>query len=511
VRTEALLTSRDGFGISTATPVQRAACRIRDGLPLGELATNPDVIAALGGPEAVAALPCSKPIEVCEVAAPRTAKTIRAVASALVATQTVDVSSLGPGEIPRVAIVSLTKDVADVPFGVLIGTVIASPVLRPLLLEHSKELAIFRHPSGKPIEVCNVAGARAGGSLIARWLAGAIFDEGTRMSGAEDGVVNLDDSRSAVLDRLLPGAQVQYIGSPWAPVGPVYEMVRDSWGKPSPELVVLRTTGPAGNPSHWTPEFCERLRRQDPNAYRVGVLGEFVDAVTGLMSPGAVQRNTRRAPLELPPEECGQCFAAIDPSEGGDGNGFSLVVVDRKAGRVRVVLAREWRNCGPEAALSEIAATCKRYGVRSCRTDQYAGAANAAIARRFGLKLEIAPSTGASNVENYTNLATLAASDEIEFSPDATLQRDLLSIRKRATSGGWRIELPRTGDRRHADLAAALAGAVANVTGTNAEQIARRSAALARLREQLEGDGSEVGRWIAKKKLGGLGFDPAEW
>jgi hypothetical protein len=464
ILTETLLTSPQAFGIVTATPAQRASCRIRDGQPLGELRDHPDVVAALGGRDAIEALPSERgqrPTEICEVASPRTAKTIRAVAGGLVATQTVDVSRCGPGEIPRVSIVSLKLDVTDVPFRILTGTVEASPLLRPLLISKTTDSALFRHPSGRPIEVACVAGAKAGGSLVSRWSAGVIFDEAPRMQGQEDGIVNLDDARSAVLDRLLPGAQVQYIGSPWAPLGPVYEMVNSYWGKPTQDLVVIRMTGPQGNPSHWTPALCERLQRQDNAAYRVGVLGEFVAPVSGLVSAVSLRRNTRVAPLEIPPGQCGVCAAGIDPSEGsGEGNGFALSIVDRQDGRWRVVLSREWRGGGPDLALREIAAICRQYGIRSASSDQYAGASNVALAARYGLSLVVSRSTGTTNIEVYTNLATLIATDQLEMSPDPILQRDLLGIRKHATPAGWRIELPRSADGRHADKAASLAQAL---------------------------------------------------
>jgi hypothetical protein len=42
-------------------------------------------------------------------------------------------------------------------------------------------------------------------------------------------VVNLDHQRSSVLGRLLPNAQALYIGSPWAPFGPVYDAVTEHW------------------------------------------------------------------------------------------------------------------------------------------------------------------------------------------------------------------------------------------------------------------------------------------
>ena len=46
---EGLMTHEDGFGLDTATPLQRAIFRIAGGDPLEELADHPDVIEALGG------------------------------------------------------------------------------------------------------------------------------------------------------------------------------------------------------------------------------------------------------------------------------------------------------------------------------------------------------------------------------------------------------------------------------------------------------------------------------
>src|SRR5438552_3658153 len=58
---ERLLMSPAAFGLTTASSLQRAVCRIIDGLPLGELATCAEVRAAIGD---VDALPSSPPAEV---------------------------------------------------------------------------------------------------------------------------------------------------------------------------------------------------------------------------------------------------------------------------------------------------------------------------------------------------------------------------------------------------------------------------------------------------------------
>src|SRR5690349_15538791 len=98
--TEALLTGP--FGLSTATNVQRAACRILDGLPLGELVDDPEVQRFVLSDEAIeqgARIPLNilrgaHWRDVVFLAAERGAKTLMASAAALRMTQGVDVSGL---------------------------------------------------------------------------------------------------------------------------------------------------------------------------------------------------------------------------------------------------------------------------------------------------------------------------------------------------------------------------------------------------------------------------------
>lgn len=480
---EGLLTSEDGFRVTTATPVQRAAARVADGRPLGELRDHPDVLAAFGGSEAVDALPSERgvrPLEFYNVASPRTAKTSAAVASAIVATQTVDVSGLGPGEVPRVSILSLTLDVADVPFRRLVGTMQASKVLKPLLIEVGSDSVLVRHPSGKPVEIAVVAGSRAAGKLVSRWSGGLIADEATRMQGRDDAVSNLDDALSAIRERLLPGAQIQGIGSPHAPFGPMYELVQQYFGKPTQTTVVMRTTGPAGNPSYWTPERLERLRERDESAWRIVALGEFLDPETSLLSPVSINANTRETPLELPPLRGRRYAAACDPSEGTEhGNSWTLVIVetyeaDDKMPAFRVALAKDYRGLGVEGTIEAIAAELDRFGLHDAETDQYAAGANEALAKHYGLRLHPRATSPKTKLEDFTTLAQLIHTDRVELPPDRTFRRDLLGVKKRVTQSGVAIALPKTRDGRHCDFAPALAAAVRAAGGSAHDAQTRR-------------------------------------
>ncbi|HSY21820.1 MAG TPA: hypothetical protein VK841_06885 [Polyangiaceae bacterium] len=493
---EALLTGREAFALESASPLQRAICRVADGLPLGELAACEDVKRAIGD---VSALPAGAlPAELYILSGIRTGKSLVSAALAVRAALTCDLSKLGPGETARVSVLSLTVDLGRVVFGHLAGTVTAKPALKALVVgEPTGDAIELRHPSGRVVEVKVVAGARAGASLVARWSAGCIFDEAPRMLGEEDGVVNFDDARRAVLGRLLPGAQLVAIGSPWAPRGPIYEAVLESWGKPSVRRVVVRAAAPAMNPVWWTPERVEALKAQDEQAYRTDVLGEFADPDSSLVSSSEIERATRKGPLVLERMAGDEPVAAMDP--GTRGNAWTLVIASRRRradGRAFtcVLLAKQWQGSkadplDPDKVLAEVARLLRGYRVGGVETDQLAADFVRSIAARHSLDVHVRTITAPVKLELFESMRMRMADDGIEIPDDPTLRADLLSIRKRVTMNGISIELPRTADGRHADYAPALALAVARARAdppippraltVNEQEEARVSAAIA--------------------------------
>jgi hypothetical protein len=467
---EQLLTHPQAFGLTTASPLQRAICRIADGLPLGDLADVPEVRAAIGD---ISALPASRPDELAILSVIRTGKSLFAAALAVRASQTCDLSKLGPGETARVSVLSLTTDLGRVVFEHLVGHVLAKPVLKALLIgEPTADSVMLRHPSGRPVEIKVVAGSRAGASLVARWSGGCIADEAPRMLGEDDGVINFDHMRRSVLGRLLPGAQLVAIGSPWAPRGPIYEMVQEHAGKPSARLVIIKAPAHHMNPMWWTPEKIEKLRTQDATAHRTDVLAEFADPESSLFSSMEIEKATRATPLELPFEEGHSYGAAMDPGTRGNAWTFVLATVKRDGLRMKkvIVLAKQWIGSktdplSPDVVLKEIASICKRYKLDHVRTDQCAADALRDIAGRHDIGLIVETITAPRKVELYEGLRTRVADGEVELPPDLQIRADLLSVRKVVTQNGIGIVLPRTADGRHADYAPAIALVVEKYLG----------------------------------------------
>ncbi len=488
------LTDRHAFGLTTASDLQRAICRVADGRPLGDLRASRVVRRAFVNVEA---LPNEKPREMTILSGIRTAKSLTAACAAFHMTQTCDVSQLGPGEIPRVSVVSLQKDLADVVFGHLVGRAQASPLIRPLILgEPGSDSIHFRHPSGRPIQVKVVAGSRAGATLVARWSAGAIFDEFPRMIGGDEGVVNWNDSRDAVLLRLLAGSQIWNIGSPWAPYGPAYELVTEYLGKPTASHVVVRAPAPDMNPVYWTPERIEKAKA-DPDVYRTDVLAEFATAEEALFSAESVDRCTRKtnAIAHVP----GQTYyAAMDPATRG--NGWTMAIATRLEGRTQVVRADEWLGSrhdplDPSSVLAEIAGILASYGLTSIDSDQWMGDALLALGRQVGLTIVPWRLSDRERAERYLAIRTRMDSNELEFPPVSKMRTDLLHVRKRLTPGGMSVVLPQTSDGRHCDFAPTLMLVLSRLLPEPVEpKLLNEDPETRRMREQV------LSRWRTKKE-----------
>jgi hypothetical protein len=331
--------------------------------------------------------------------------------------------------------------------------------------EPTADALILRHPSGVGIEIRVVAGSRAAGSVGSRWSAGIIFDEAPKMLGSEDGVVNIDDSIKEMRGRMLPGAQIQMIGSPWAPFGPVFDLVEAHFGHPTRERVVVRAPAWRMNPSWWTPERCEDEKRKDPDAYATNVECLFRDAEAGLFHLDELQDVARIEPLQLPASDRHSYCAAMDPATRG--NGWALIVttnIGNVEGRetYSVALSRQWvgsktKPLNSRQVFTEMAALLKPYGVTTVLTDQWGYDPLKDMAIECGLVLIEKNLTREQKYDLFMVAKKRVVDKSLELPPNPVLLRDLASIRKIVTQQSMYIHLPEGADGRHADYAAALA------------------------------------------------------
>lgn len=327
VRLETYLSDPNFFGLTTMVPVQRAKCRIVSGEPLEELALDPNVLEMCGGkvPEFHA-----RPREVLDISAIRIGKSLFAGALILWLSQTVDLSGVRTSDIVRIFVVALKIGGTEAVLKHLLDSMLAKPALRSLLVDDPKDitlgsiktsgLRIRQASSGKIIEVLPIPLDRAGGSGVSVYCAGVVVDEYPRMIGADDGVRNVEHFHEAVLGRLLPGAIFLATGSPWQPYGPAYDNTVKFFGKPSEDLIVLRTSAKpfVGIAPAWTKKPKqklwphEQLQKRSPTAYKTDFLAEFADGDEAVFPAQAIEDAWR--PALAVPTIYGRPAIFADPS-----------------------------------------------------------------------------------------------------------------------------------------------------------------------------------------------------
>ena len=418
---------------------------------------------AFGGDDALSVItPGHRPKEVCVLAAIRAAKSLIAACGAVHMALSCDLTGMRPGEVPRIPVVSLQKDLAEVVVGHLAGTLMASPLLRQFVIGTPNDEGVtLRHPSGTPVEIRVAAGARAGATLVSRWMAGCIFDEFPRMVGGDSGVVNWDDQRKAIIGRIRDGCQIWHIGSPWAPYGPAYDLFTAHHGTPRRDMVVVRATGPSMNPSYWTEARCEDLKANNPEAYKTDVLAQFATPEEAMFSASSIDACTRVDANDRRREEGHTYFAAMDPATRG--NGWTLAIATKDwRGRVVVVCAREWigsrdEPLDPAEVLRQVADVVLPYGITSIMSDQVMGDALQSLARAVGLHLVQGTYSERERAKKYLTIRTNLDRKMIELPALKQMRTDLLHVQKRPLQGGGvGVRLPMTSDGRHCDWAPTL-------------------------------------------------------
>lgn len=488
---EWLFSDRQAFGITNATPVQRAICRVGDGTPLGDLAEHPQVIEAFGGEEfngrgAITSLgefEGCQPDQVDLFAAIRGGKSILASAAAVRCALTCDLSPTQPGERLVIPILSISVKKAGAILAHLVRVFTQKPALRDLLARKPSGgvVAIRRPQDGRVVEIVVTANARAGGSVVADWLACLVFDESPRMLGEDEGIINYDDTRTAALGRILPGGQIWSVGSPWAARGPCYEDFVKWYGKPTPELVVISATGPMLNPVWWNPQRCEAMRKKPggETAYITDVLGRFADTESSMFGEAALRRCTRdEEDADAPYDPDLQYGAAIDPATRV--NAFTLAIVgieqaeidaekdsiakaDAEA-RIVVSRTRQWQGSVAEplkspVVFAEIAAELQQYGLEEALSDKWGFDPFKDHAETAGITLVLDERNETEKANGFTRLkdASEATPPRLSLPPDPFVRKDLLGTKRKLTpQGGMKPEFTKTADGRHCDYAPAI-------------------------------------------------------
>lgn len=461
---ENLLTSEFGFGLTTATPLQRAICwLIECGRVPDRLWDVPAVQESFGGVRPTKFSP-----EILLLCGVRSAKTLISAAACVWKALTADLSSvvglsMRKGERPSVSLVSRGMQNAREAMNYIVGAVTTSPFLRPFLVGKPKaDWVTLQHPSGTEVVVRVIAMSASGVTLVSRWVVSVLFDEAPRMGSEDENLINLEEQRRAVLSRLLPGGVILYVGSPFGAKGYVYTLYQSNWQRGDAKVPVVKAFAFNMNPVWWTTARCRELEERDPDAYRNDVLAEFRDPEEQLYSNLTLDQIFARTALVIPYDSSKRYTAVMDPGESN--NAWTLVIGNTPDNRRFVCdYACEWRGSKtaplrPKEVLIDAKERVGGYGISTVLSDQFMASALVDIGSDIGLGISPIKWTAENKTKYHLTLHARALEGCLDLPPIPEMRRDFIYLKRRLTANGdTRIVLTETQDGRHCDFASALA------------------------------------------------------
>lgn len=252
------------------------------------------------------------------------------------------------------------------------------------------------------------------------------------------------------------GGKLVILSSPYGQTGALWEIHRQHFGRDDSTTLVWQASAPDMNPS-LPADYLEKMKRDDPEAYRSEVLGEFRAGVSTFFDPIALDACIVPDRRELLPAQGVRYCAFTDPS-GGSQDSFALAIghEDRQQGKTVIDCARAWKApFNPSGVVAEAAEVLKAYRVGVVTGDRYAGEWPREQFRANGVRYSTADLDRSAL---YLELLPKVNSKMVELPDDATLLRELRGLeRRRGTAGKDRID-HRPGE--HDDVANAVAGVI---------------------------------------------------
>jgi hypothetical protein len=283
----------------------------------------------------------------------------------------------------------------------------------------------------------------------------AILDELAYYRSGEGYPVDVEMLRAVRPTLATTGGKLIVLSSPYGQSGALWELHRRHYGRDDSPVLVWQASAPEMNPT-LPNDYLERMREDDPEAYRSEVLGEFRAGLSTLFDPEALEACVACGRRELPVTE-GISYDAFVDSSGGRRDAFALAIGHREGERTIVDVVRTWQPpFNPSGVVEEAAAALRRYRVSRVRGDRYAGEWPREAFRSHGLDYEVARKDRSGC---YLELLPAVNAALVELPDDPALLRELRVLeRRRGSSGRDRVDHP---PGAHDDRANAVAGLVA--------------------------------------------------
>lgn len=288
------------------------------------------------------------------------------------------------------------------------------------------------------------------------------------------------------------GGKVIVLSSPYGEAGALYDLHCSHYGRDDSDTLVWQASAPDMNPT-LPADYVERMQRDDPDAYRSEVLGEFRHGVSTFLDPEALAAVVDEGVRERLPRRETHYVGYVDAASGSGKDSFAIAIAHGDGQRAVLDVCRRWQPpFNPSGAIAGAADTFKRYGIAVVEGDRYAPGFVAEGFRQHRVTYRAAPR---NTSENYLELLPLVNAGGVLILDDPQLLKELRGLERRPGQAGRDRVDHRRG--QHDDAAVAASGALVLVGASKGYDL---RAAL--------GDGNVPWNRPLLPGMGGYGVNP---
>ena len=282
----------------------------------------------------------------------------------------------------------------------------------------------------------------------------AILDELAFFRNSENVPIDVEMLRAIRPCLSTTRGKLLILSSPYAQTGALYDLHRRHFGQDDSETLVWVGSAPSMNPT-LPSHYLARMERDDPEAYRSEVLGEFRSGVATFLDPEVLAACVDEGIRERPPQ-AGLFYHGFFDASGGRRDAAALAVAHPTDDGAVLDLLRTWSPpFNPSGAIAEAADELARYALPTVQGDRYAGEFVAEAFRAHDITYEASVRDRSAI---YLEVLALVQSHRVRLLDHPDLLRELRGLeRRRGASGRDRID---HAPSAHDDRANAASGAV---------------------------------------------------
>jgi len=261
----------------------------------------------------------------------------------------------------------------------------------------------------------------------------------------------------------VPGSLLMGISTPYARVGPLFEVVRDRFGQDNADLLVWRAASRDMNPTI-KQAVVDKALKADFAAGRAEWLAEFREDLETFLSTEMIEQAVIPGRWELP-KITGPAYHAFTDPSGGRSDSFTLAVAHKETSGVVVLdcLREKKPPFAPQDVVREFAKVLRSFGLGSVQGDRYAAEFVTSAFRDAGIQYQPAEKDKSAI---YLEFEPLMAQGRIALLDHKGMVGQLRGLERRTRSGGRDFVDHYPGG--HDDLANVVAGVCMLASGVGA-------------------------------------------